>query len=45
MSHIVPRVSWCNIIALNIHASSDEKSGDSKDGFYEELEQVFLSNS
>jgi len=31
----------CNIIVLNMHALSEEKSGDSKDGFYEELEQLF----
>jgi len=29
------------IIALNVHAPSREKSDDSKDSFYEELEQVF----
>ena len=32
----------CNIIVLNVHASSEEKNDDSKDSFYEELEQVFL---
>jgi exonuclease III len=32
---------WCNIIVLNVYASSEEKSSDSKDSFYEELEQVF----
>ena len=31
----------CNIIVLNVHAPSEEKSDDSKDSFYEELEQVF----
>ena len=41
MSYIVLRVRWCNIIALNVHAPSEEKSDDSKDSFYEELEQVF----
>ena len=35
------RGCWCNIIVLNVHALSKEKSGDSKDSFYEELEQVF----
>ena len=34
------RGGWCNIIVLNVHAPSD-KSDDSKDSFYEELEQVF----
>ena len=34
---------WCNIIVLNVHASSEEKSDDSKDSFYEELEQgIFI---
>jgi exonuclease III len=32
---------WCNIIVLNVHAPTEEKSDDSKDSFYEELEQVF----
>jgi len=37
MSYIVLRGRWCNIIVLNVHASTKEKSGDSKDNFYEEL--------
>jgi len=41
MSHTVLRDCWCNIIILNVHAPSEEKSYDSKDSFYEELEQVF----
>ena len=43
MSYIVPRGSWCNIIVLNVHEQSEEKSEDSKDSFYEELEKFFLS--
>jgi hypothetical protein len=46
MSYIVLRGRWCNIIVLNAHATSEEKRDDSKDNFYEELEQVidnFLS--
>jgi hypothetical protein len=35
------RGSWCNIIVLNVHVLSEEKSEDTKDGFYEKLEQVF----
>jgi len=35
------RSRWCNIIVLNVHAPSEEKSDESKDSFYEELEQVF----
>ena len=41
MSYIVLRGRWCNIIVLNVHAPSGEKSDDSKYSFYEELEQVF----
>ena len=41
VSYIVLRGRWFNIIVLNVPASSEEKSGDSKDSFYEELEQVF----
>jgi hypothetical protein len=26
---------------MNVNVPSEEKSGDSKDGFYEDLEQVF----
>ena len=37
MSYIVLRGRWCNIIVLNVHAPSEEKS----DGSKEELEQVF----
>ena len=41
MSYIVLRGRWCNIIVLNVRAPSKEKSDNSKDSFYEELEQVF----
>ena len=41
MSYIVLRGRWCNIIVLNVYAPSDGKSDNSKDSFYEELEQVF----
>ena len=41
VSYIVLRGRWCNIIALNMHAPSEDKSDDSKDSFYEELDQVF----
>ena len=30
MSYIVLRGDWCNIIVLNVHEPSDEKSDDSK---------------
>ena len=41
MLYIVLRGCWCNIIVLNVHTSSEEKIYNSKDGFDEELEQVF----
>jgi len=40
MSYTVLRGHWC-IIVLDVHAPSEEKSDDSKDSFYEELEQIF----
>jgi hypothetical protein len=40
VSYIVLRGCWCNIV-LNVHTQSEEKSDDSKDSFYEELEQIF----
>ena len=40
-SYIVLRGRWCNIIVVNVHALSEVKSDESKDGFYEESEQVF----
>ena len=43
VSYIVLRSRWVNIIVLNVHALSEEKSDDSKDSFYEELEQVFYN--
>ena len=42
VSYIVLRDRGCNIIVLNVHAPSEEKSDDSKDSFYKELEQVFF---
>jgi hypothetical protein len=41
ISYIVLRCCWCDIIALNAHASTADKSEVSKDSFCEELEQVF----
>jgi hypothetical protein len=42
LSYIVLRGRQCNIIVLNVHAPSEDKSDDLKDSFYEELEQVFI---
>jgi hypothetical protein len=41
MPYMVLRGRWCNITVLNVHAPTEEKSDDSKDSFYEGLEQVF----
>jgi len=46
MSYIVLRGRLINIITLNVHKPNEEKNDDSKDSFYEELEQfskIFLS--
>ena len=40
-SYIVLRGRWHNIIVVNVHAPSEEKSDEAKVSFYEELEQVF----
>jgi hypothetical protein len=32
---------WCDVIVMNVHAPSEDKSDDTKDSFYEELEHVF----
>jgi len=40
-SYIGLRGRWCNIIVLNVHALSKEKSDVSRDSFYGRLEQVF----
>jgi hypothetical protein len=42
MPYIVLRCHWCNIIVLNVHTSR-EKGDDSKDSFYEELEEVLYN--
>jgi hypothetical protein len=40
MSFIILRGRWCHIIVLNVHAPTEDKTGDVKDNFYEELECV-----
>jgi hypothetical protein len=42
VSYIVLRGRWYNIIFLNVHAPSEEKSDYSKDSSYEKLKQVVL---
>ena len=41
VSYIVLRRLWCNIIVLNVHAPSEEKTDKLKDCFYEEMEHFF----
>jgi hypothetical protein len=41
MSYIILRGRWCQVIVLNVHAPTEDKSDDVKDSFYEELERVF----
>jgi len=41
VSYVVMRCRWCNIIVVNVHAPSEEKSDGSKGSFYEEIQQVF----
>jgi len=45
MSYIVLRGQWCNIIFLNVHASSEEKSDGSKNIFYEGIREDVRSFS
>jgi hypothetical protein len=35
MSYIVMKVRWCNIIAMNVHAPSEEKIDNQTTGFME----------
>jgi exonuclease III len=41
MSYVILRGRWCDIIVLNVHAPTADKTDDMNDRFYEELEQVF----
>jgi hypothetical protein len=41
MSYIILRGRWCHIIVLNVHATTEDKTDDVKDSFYEEVECVF----
>jgi hypothetical protein len=34
MSYIILRGRWCDIIVLNVHAPTEDKSDDVKDRFY-----------
>jgi hypothetical protein len=39
--YIMLRGHWYDIIVLNVHASTEEKSDDTKNSFYEKLDCVF----
>jgi hypothetical protein len=41
MLYIILCGHWCDIIVLNVHSPREDKIGDIKDSFYEELECVF----
>jgi hypothetical protein len=41
MSYIILRGRWCQVIVLNVHAPTEDKTDDVKGSFYEELERVF----
>jgi hypothetical protein len=41
MSYIILRGRWCDMIVLNVYAPTEDKIHDTKDRFYEEIEQVF----
>jgi exonuclease III len=40
MSYISLKGCWCDIIVLNVHAPTEDKDDDTKDSFYEELEEA-----
>jgi hypothetical protein len=40
MSYAKLRGRWCDIIVLNVHAPTDDKSDGMMERFYEELERV-----
>jgi hypothetical protein len=40
MSYIILRGRWCQVIVLNVHSPTEDKTDDVKDIFYEELERV-----
>jgi hypothetical protein len=41
MSYIIQRGHWCDIIVLNVHTPTQDKTDDMKARFYEKLERVF----
>jgi hypothetical protein len=41
MPYIMLRGLWCHIILRNVHAPTEDKTGDVNDSLYGELERVF----
>jgi hypothetical protein len=41
LSYIILRGRWCHIVGLNVHTPTEDKTGDVKYNFYEELERAF----
>jgi branched-subunit amino acid transport protein AzlD len=41
VSYVILRGRWCDIIVLNVHAPTQNKTDDMKNSFYEELGRVF----
>jgi exonuclease III len=41
MSYIILRGRWCQVIVLNVHAPTEDKTDEVKDSFCEEFERVF----
>jgi hypothetical protein len=41
LSYKILRGCWCDIIVLNVHAPTEDKSDVTKDIFYGEVERVF----
>ena len=42
VSYIVLRGRWCNVIVLNMHPASEEKSEDSKYNFIRKYSRIFF---
>ena len=39
--YITLKDRWCDIIVVNVHVPSEDKGGDIKEGFYEEIDRLF----
>jgi hypothetical protein len=37
MSYIILRGCWCDIIVLNVHVPTEDKTDEMKDSFYDEI--------